>query len=268
MIVNATSTLKTSLIISTYNWPEALDLVLKSLLSQSVMPGEVIVADDGSRKETAQLIARYQPDFHVPLIHEWHEDKGFRKTIILNKALKRATGDYIIQVDGDIILHKDFIRDHVANATCGFFIKGSRGRLTEKKSKKILRTKQTNISSLEGGIQSRINATHLPLLSPLFFKDDTKTRNIKGCNFAFWKDDMIAVNGYNNDLKGWGHEDIEFPARLVNYGIKRRQLKMTAVCYHIYHKLVSRNSEDTNLKVYEEVIEKKIVRCANGYDQA
>jgi glycosyltransferase involved in cell wall biosynthesis len=256
-----------TLLISTYNWPEALDLVLKSVLSQNVMPEEVIVADDGSRKETADLIKHYQEKFPVPLIHEWHEDNGFRKTIILNKALKRAKGEYIVQVDGDIILHPDFIKDHKANATEGFFIKGSRGRLTARKSNHVLRTKDIRLHSLHRGVQSRINATRFPLLSPIFHKDDLKTRNVKGCNFAFWKKDMIAVNGYNNDLAGWGHEDIEFPARLVNYGIKRRQLKMTAVCFHIHHELRSRSNEDSNLKVYEEVVERKIVRCENGIDQ-
>lgn len=256
-----------TLLISTYNWPEALDLVLKSVMIQTVMPKEVIVADDGSRQETIDLVKSYQQKFPVPLIHEWHEDNGFRKTIILNKALKKATGEYIVQVDGDIILHKDFIKDHQANATKGFFIKGSRGRLTDRRSKAVLKSKNIAISSLQPGVMSRINATRLPLLSPVFHKDDTKTRNVKGCNFAFWKSDMLAVNGYNNDLSGWGHEDIEFPARLVNYGVKRRQLKMTAVCFHIHHELRSRSNEDSNLKVYEDVVANKIVRCENGIDQ-
>ena len=256
-----------TLLISAYNWPEALDLVLRSVLAQTVMPEEVIIADDGSRQETIDLVKKYQENFPIPLIHEWHEDKGFRKTLILNKALKKAKGDYIVQVDGDIILQKNFIKDHRENAVPGFFIKGSRGRLTEKKSKAVLKSKKIDISSLHSGVQSRINATRLPVLSPFFHKDDFKTRNVKGCNFAFWRADMLAVNGYNNDLAGWGHEDIEFPARLVNNGIKRRQLKMTAVCFHIHHELRSRSNEDTNLRVYEEVVEQKIIRCKNGIDQ-
>lgn len=258
---------KTTLLISTYNWSEALDLVLKSVLSQSVFPDEVIIADDGSKEDTAKLIESYQRSFPIPLFHEWHEDMGFRKTIILNKSIKKAKGDYIVQIDGDIILHKDFIKDHIHHSAKGYFIKGSRGRLSEKKSKEILRSKRIEIFSWQAGVKSRINATRLPLLSPLFYANDRNTRNVKGCNFAVWKGDLMSVNGYNNDLTGWGHEDIELPARLVNFGIKRRQLKMTAVCYHIYHNIVDRNNEDKNLRVYEEVIEKKIIRCINGIEQ-
>ena len=117
------------------------------------------------------------------------------------------------------------------------------------------------------GVGSRINGTRFPLLSPLFYGDPSKTNDLRGCNFAFWKSDFVAVNGYNNELNGWGHEDIELAARLVNYGVKRKQLKMTAVCFHIYHKLASRSNEDNNLRVYQEVLEKKIIRCANGIEQ-
>lgn len=258
---------KTTLLISTYNWPEALDLVLMSVKKQTVLPDEVIIADDGSKEETRKLIQKYQENFPVPLIHQWHEDNGFRKTIILNKSIKEAKGDYIIQVDGDIILHRRFVEDHIKYAEKGFFVKGSRGRLTEEKSQKVLSAKNITFSSLEPGIKSTINATRFPLFAPLFFGNANSSRNIKGCNFAFWRTDAVAVNGYNNDISGWGHEDIEFPARMINLGIKKKQLKMVAVCFHIYHKIVSRKSEADNLSVYYNVVENKIVRCKNGIDQ-
>lgn len=256
-----------SLLISTYNWKEALDIVLRSVVKQSVMPGEVIVADDGSKLDTAQLIEQYKREFPTTLLHEWHDDKGFRKSVVLNRAIKKATGDYIIQIDGDIILHTDFIKDHCYHAAPGYFIKGSRGRLTKRKSEMVLHTKQIDIASWEKGVMSRINATHLPLLAPLLYGDPHNTRNVKGCNMAYWRSDAIAVNGYNNSIAGWGHEDIEFAARLANSGIKRRQLKLAAVCYHIHHNLASRSSEEDNLKAYEEVVAKKIAWCDNGIEQ-
>ena len=99
-----------SLILATYNWKEALELVLMSVMRQSVKPFEVIIADDGSREDTKALIDEYRKKFDIPLIHVWHEDKGFRLSEIRNKAIKQARGNYIIQIDGDTILHKDFVK--------------------------------------------------------------------------------------------------------------------------------------------------------------
>lgn len=257
--------ISSSLIVSTYNWPEALDLVLLSILNQTVFPIEVIIADDGSTNKTKELIEKYQKIFSVKLMHVWHEDDGFRKTIILNEAYRIAQGDYIIQIDGDIILNKYFIEDHLKNAKPGYFIKGSRGRLTETRSKLLLENRNINLNAFTSGMQSRINATRLPFLRCLFYGKKVMSRKLKGCNFAVWKRDFVNVNGYNNDLTGWGHEDIELAARLNNNGVYTRQLKLTAVCFHIYHKINSRASESNNLAVYQKTIEEKIATCSNGF---
>lgn len=256
-----------SLLISTYNWPQALELILSSVLLQELLPDEILIADDGSKVETKELIDSFRSKFSIPIKHFWQEDKGFRKTLILNEALRNASGDYIIQIDGDIILHPSFIKDHLENCSPGYFIKGSRGRLTEKKSKQIFKTKNIHIHSLMSGVKSRINSTRCTLLSPFFHGDPYRTNDLRGCNFAFWKKDFMAVNGYNNDLLSWGHEDIELAARLVNFGVKRKQLKMTAVCFHIHHPLESKSRENYNYSVYEEVAKNKIIRCKNGIEQ-
>ena len=257
---------KISLIISTYNWPEALELVFKSVLQQTVYPLEVIIADDGSGAATNAVIEDFKAKISIPVKHVWHEDKGFRKTIILNEAVKQAVGDYIVQIDGDIILHPKFIEDHLNYASIGHFIKGSRGRLMMKKTKEVLQSKSIAIHSLTKGLASTINATRCPLFSPLFYGDPKLSRKVKGCNFAFWKDDFMAVNGYNNDLEGWGHEDIEIAARLVNNGTKCKHLKMVAVCYHLYHQINSRNQENSNLNVYENTIKNNIKYCIDGFN--
>ena len=257
-----------SVLISTYNWPEALDLVFQSILIQTIMPKEIVIADDGSGIETKQLIESYQPKLLIPIKHVWHEDKGFRKTLIMNKAIKQIEGDYIIQIDGDILLNPYFIEDHIKNAKEGYFIRGSRGMLTAQKSYNILKkTKKIRISPFDKGLLSKINGTRLPCFSSLFYGKPNSSRKVKGCNFAFWKKDFINVNGYNNALMGWGHEDIELAARLVNMEIKCKQLKMVAVCYHLYHPLNSRQQEESNLQVYEKVINEGIKKCSNGYWQ-
>ena len=120
-----------SLVICTYNWPQALELVLMSVKRQTHLPEEVIIADDGSREETSQLIKRFQKDFPTKLLHVWHEDIGFRRTVILNKAIAKATGDYIISIDGDIITEKHFIEDHLYLSEPGVFVYGKRAKIKE-----------------------------------------------------------------------------------------------------------------------------------------
>src|SRR5690349_16761621 len=111
-----------SLIISTYNWPDALELCLQSVQQQRLLPGEVIIADDGSSKETGQVIERFQKRLLVPLHHIWQTDEGFRLGMIRNKAMAAAKGEYLIQIDGDLVLHPDFVYDHVHAAKKGYFL--------------------------------------------------------------------------------------------------------------------------------------------------
>lgn len=106
-----------TLIVSTYNRPDALTLCLESILHQNILPSEVIIGDDGSTEETRKVINRYQKKFPVPLIHVWQEDKGFRLAKARNKCLAKASYEYIIQIDGDLILHRDFVKDHLAFCT-------------------------------------------------------------------------------------------------------------------------------------------------------
>lgn len=130
--------MKVSLVISTYNWKDALCLCLLSVTRQTVIPTEVIIADDGSRSDTKLLIEEFKNHFPCPIKHVWHEDNGWRKCIIMNKAFAVCEGDYIIEIDGDIIMHSHFIEDHVTEATPGCFLVGSRGKINEKLLKRLL----------------------------------------------------------------------------------------------------------------------------------
>lgn len=253
-----------TLLISTYNWPEALELVLKSVSGQTRLPTEILIADDGSDERTKEIIDSFALKMQIPISHFWHEDKGFRKTIIMNKALENVAGEYVIQIDGDIILHPHFIEDHLEEAKEGFYIKGSRSMLSQNRTKQILETKNIRIHPLTEGVGSKINASRVPLLSILFRGDKYRSNNLRGCNFSFWKKDFIAVNGYNHDLEGWGHEDIELAARLTNLGIKQRQLKLKAVCFHLYHKINPRHNEDLNYRKYLSTVENGTTKCKNG----
>ena len=253
-----------SLVLSTYNWPEALQVTLESVSMQTVLPDEILIADDGSDMATKAVIEAFQQKITIPIVHFWQEDNGFRKTLIMNKAIVAAKYPYVIQIDGDIVIHPKFIADHRDEAAPGYYIKGSRSMLSPDRTKKILETKDPKINALSSGVGSKINATRFPALSSFFRGDRFRSNNLRGCNFSFWKQDFIEVNGYNNDLKGWGHEDIELAARLSNLGIKQRQLKMKAVCFHLYHKINSRHNEDINYQKYLKTVKDGIIRCADG----
>jgi len=257
---------KVSLIVSTYNWPEALNLCLQSIRNQVFLPDEVIVADDGSGEETRQLIESIISEFPTPLKHVWHEDAGFRKTIILNNAIKVASGEYIVQVDGDVILNKYFIKDHLFSAEWGTFVRGTRAMLSPKKTQQIFHSGNINLSPWDAGVINRNNAMRFSIFQSLGSRKEMSSRSVRGSNLAFWKSDFIHVNGYNNDLTGWGHEDEELAARLINNGITKKIVKLCAVQYHLHHAHLSRQNENWQNSIVQKTVAEKIMRCTNGYD--
>src|SRR5690606_28920665 len=189
----------TSLIISTYNWPQALNLCLKSVNNQSQMPDEVIIADDGSGLLTKQLIDKLKRNFKVPLHHVWHEDIGFRKSLILNKAVKVASSKYIIQIDGDVILDKNFVKDHLSVIEEKTFIRGTRAHLKDDILPLIFKEERISFSCYDKGIKNRFNALRIPFLDWLFTKKKSWSEGVRGCNVVFWIQDFVAVNSYSNE---------------------------------------------------------------------
>ena len=133
-----------SLIISTYNWPQALQLCLESVRQQKVMPQEVFIADDGSGEETRTLIQQFQKNFPVPLHHVWHPDNGFQRAKILNRTIAQTNNHYVVQIDGDVIVHPRFVEDHLSLATEGRFLAGGGINLSQEISKEVLAKKTAN----------------------------------------------------------------------------------------------------------------------------
>ncbi|WP_234733541.1 glycosyltransferase family 2 protein [Tellurirhabdus bombi] len=267
--VNSKRGIKTTLIISTYNWPEALHLCLLSVCRQSVLPDEVIVADDGSTIETYSLIERMKAHFPIPLIHVWQEDEGFQLAKIRNKAIARASHEYIIQVDGDLILHKHFVQDHLDLSKPGTFITGSRVLMNDKLSERLLRTKKTSTGILALGISNHTNRFQIKFLRD-YFADRYKPNDInklRGCNMAFWRADLIRINGYNEEFYGWGKEDNDIAARLMNAGLKKRTIKFGGIVFHMYHPEQSRTRCPENERKLALTIANKVVYCNMGVNQ-
>lgn len=259
--------MKVALLISTYNWPEALELVLISLNNQSVKPNVILIADDGSKKGTKTLIETFQNKSDLPILHFWHEDKGFRKSLILNMAIAGSNADYIIQIDGDCIMHRDFIKDHKAMMEPQTYLFGSRVNIQESFLRELFSKKKTDFGFFAKGIKKRTRNLRVPLFAKFFKKNDEISDKLRGCNVSFWRDDFISVNGYNEDMEGWGREDSELFIRMINKGIRGRRLRYRGIIYHIWHKVKDQSRFNINDSIQEKTIAEKSNWCENGIDK-
>jgi len=256
-----------SLLVSTYNWPRALELVLESVRQQRVLPVEVVIADDGSRDDTRRLIERLTPGFPVPLVHVWHEDTGFRLAAIRNKGIAAARGDYIVQIDGDILLHPAFIAAHSAFARRGVWVQGSRALLNASCTARLLNGTQRDVTGLSAGVQQRQNALYIPWLSRFIRGPRDGMQRVRGAHMAFWREDLVRVNGYDERIEGWGREDSELATRLINADVQRRNLKFAAVAYHLWHTSANFDSVTRNHQRLERTRHERLVRTELGLDQ-
>lgn len=256
--------MKVSLIVSTYNNPKFLFLTLAGALNQTRMPDEILVADDGSTYDTGQLVEQMAAKSVVPIRHIWHPDEGFRLAAIRNKAIDAAEGDYIIQIDGDIVLHPMFVSDHLRMARNGWFFSGSRVLLSEATTAEMIRGKFTQLPALSPE-RKDMNGFRFPLLMKLMrcYKQ-CNGGYVRGCNMAFWKQDLVAINGYNEAIQGWGREDSELSYRLINSGVKKGFIKFGAIEYHLYHPENSRADDAANIAIMETARKSGITRTPDG----
>ncbi|HFQ90715.1 MAG TPA: glycosyltransferase [Desulfobulbus sp.] len=259
--------MRVSLIVTTYNWKEALELSLRSALVQERLPLEIIVADDGSGPDTARVVARIREEAGIPVIHCWQRDRGFRLARSRNRAIARARGDYIILVDGDILLEKHFLLDHCKFARPGYFVQGTRVLLNRELSEEILRTGGLEDGFCTSRVENRKNCFRSNVLARLFSFRSRRIGGIKTCNFAFWKKDAVAINGFNEEFVGWGREDSEFTVRLLNAGIRRQNVRFNALAYHLWHPMNDRARLDENDRILERTIRDRLSWCARGIDQ-
>jgi glycosyltransferase involved in cell wall biosynthesis len=256
-----------SVLVATYNWPAALALVLQQLRRQTERPLEVLIADDGSGPETRDLIARESATYPVRLVHCWHEDRGFRAGAIRNQAIARARGDYVLQIDGDILLHEGAVAAHRAFARAGSFVQGSRALCNEALTQRLLAGERVPLTPWTAGLENRVNAAYVPWLAPLSGGTRDTVERIRGCHIAFWRDDLLRVNGYDEAYEGWGREDSDLTVRLGHAGVVRRNLKFSAVAFHLWHPQASRDAFDRNDARLRAARQSRLVRATRGVDQ-
>ncbi len=251
-----------SVIISFYNNVKFLSMLLAGLEQQSCQDFEVIIADDGSNEQALKELKTLINNSKLSIKHIWHEDIGFRKTTILNQAIRTSNSDYLIFIDMDCIPHPEFVFEHLKNAQKGHFLTGRRVMLSKRfcqhldseKIKKGYIQKhffQLVFDSFLG--QSKHIEKGIYIRSPWLRKQiNNKERGLLGCNFSIFKDDLIAVNGFDEryHVAGVGEDtDIDYRLRLAGFKIKT--LQNIAIQYHLYHKLLPRS--DNNHALFKQV---------------
>lgn len=264
-----------SVIVTTYNWPDALTACLNSLLAQQDRQFEIIIADDGSTSETHQLINQFQQKSPIDIQHIFHDDRGFRAGTIRNKAVAASSGRYLLFVDGDCIALPSFIQRHRQLADPGYFVPGNRVLLNEAYTAHVLeqRIPLHNAKFMYFAmlwLRRRINRL-LPLIYWRFhprYRHPDFWQKAMTCNLAVWRNDFIAVNGFDEVFEGWGYEDSDLVIRLIHSGIKRKEGRFATPVLHLWHKQNDRSQHNQNYqRLLQRLNDQSLIRAERGIDQ-
>ena len=266
--------MKLSVVLSTYQSPALLERTLHGYRRQRLPPLEIVIADDGSGPETAALLERLASELSLDLRHVWHEDRGFRKCAILNRAIAEARGEYLLFSDGDCIPWAGFVESHAALARPGSFLSGGYFRLPRETTERltiadIATGRHEDIAWLHRhGVERSWRARRLAANGALARALDllTPTRATwNGHNASGWKDDLVAVNGFDERM-GYGGEDRELGERLVILGRRGRQIRHRAVVVHQWHErgYVSDEVLRANRRIRRETARAGVARTPFG----
>ena len=266
---------KISVIITTYNRPDALAAVLEACFCQDDNQFEIIIADDGSTHNTRQCVENLKRRSPVPLLHVWQPDKGFRAARARNQGILAASGDYIVFLDGDCMPQPSFISQHRKLAKPGYLVTGSRVLLSPGYTLRLL-AERINLRGLTlwDKLKLRLTGDLNKFLQTVLTLPDVgresrrfSWRRIKSCNLGVWRSDLDTVNGFDESFQGWGHEDSDLVVRLFNAGVMRKEGAFATEVYHLWHKENERSLEDRNRHIVLQRAADKTVRAAQGLRQ-
>lgn len=266
--------MRVSTIITTYNQPEQLEKVMWGYAGQTYADFELIIADDGSSPSTIEVIDRVAAQSGLNVLHVWHEDRGFRKTEILNRAVIAARGEYLILSDGDCIPRDDFVETHARLARPGCFLSGGYIKLPREVSNTIsVDDVRTGRAMDAGWLKSLgwhpgkramrlMRGGALPVLLDLV----TPTRRTwNGHNSSTWRTAILSVNGFDLDM-AYGGLDRALGERLMNAGISGKQVRHRTPCLHLYHErpYVDPLKWKHNHEIRKRIRRNKEIRAHNG----
>jgi glycosyltransferase involved in cell wall biosynthesis len=267
--------LKTAVIVTTYNRPDALRAVLEGYLAQQAAAFELLIADDGSGDETRELVASYASRAPFPLRHVWQEDRGFRAAAIRNRALAQTTADYVIFSDGDCVPPTFFVQRHLALAEVNCFVAGNRVLLSESFTKRVLCDR---IAIHDWGALRWLVAfakRDVNRVSPLVRLPGNILRKmaprrwegVKTCNLAAWRADLVRINGLDERYSGWGLEDSDLVIRLINSGVQHKSGRFHAPVLHLWHRENDRSALAENQARLKALLASGSVVALEGLDR-
>jgi len=264
-----------SVIVTTYNRPDALRAVLAGLLAQTDGEFEILIADDGSRDDTRELVTTVARASAVPVRHVWQEDKGFRAGAARNRAAAVARGEYVIFLDGDCVPRPDWITRHRALAERRWMVAGNRILLSEAFTRLVLASgtpihqwteEQWRAAAARGDI-NRTRPLKTYALGPLRKLAARRWSRVRTCNLGVWLKDLRSVNGFDEVFEGWGFEDSDLAVRLLNHGTRRKEGAFATGVLHLWHRENDRRNEGRNWEHLQQRIARREVRATSGLDR-
>jgi glycosyltransferase involved in cell wall biosynthesis len=261
-----------SLIIATYNRADAMNAVLRSLARQSDKNFEIIIADDGSGQEIRDTVAAWTPRLGVPVKHVWHEDRGYRLPEIRNQAMRASSGRYLVWLDGDCIARSDFVAAHRSLAEPGYFVAGNRVLLSQALSERIiaerLEPETWSVAKwmalrLRGEANRAIPLLRLPL-GPLRKLHARRWEGVRGGNMAYFREDLVRIDGFDASYVGWGPEDSDAVIRVIRSGILRKDGRFATGVLHLWHKEADRSRLEANRAKLDNLLNSDRVRALRG----
>ncbi|MFQ5355210.1 MAG: glycosyltransferase [Mariprofundaceae bacterium] len=257
-----------AVVISTYNNPDFLQLVLQAYKRQTDTHFKIYIADDGSKNETRELIERFSEDFPVSIEHVWHEDKGFRKATIHNAVIRRIREPYILFTDGDCIPLSGMIATHRRLAQKNTLISGRRILISQAWTRELCKQKRfpdgNNVTVwLRRRLRGEVNRI-VPMLLPVYLgATHQRLQGIRGCHLSCWHRDVLQVDGFDEIYEGWGREDSDLVMRLFHSGVQRRDLRGQPLL-HLWHPEEQRDGLSRNDLLLEESLKNGRIRAQKG----
>jgi len=267
--------MRVAVIVTTYNRPDALSAVLDGYAIQSDTGFELIVADDGSTADTAELVRRFAARVPFSVSHVWQEDEGFRAAAVRNKAAAKTEAQYIVFSDGDCVPSRTFVRQHRRLAERGWFLTGNRVLLSQALTSRVL-TEHVPIQDWTWAQWVRARgAGEVNRLVPLLRLPDGAWRRrhahewmgAKTCNLSLWREDLLRVNGLDESYSGWGLEDSDLVIRLLHAGVRHKNARFAAPVFHLWHAEHDRTRLPANQKRLDELIHSRRVAATIGIDR-
>jgi len=259
-------------VISTYNRPKALNLVLQGLSRQKVQARQIVVGDDGSTDETRDVIESWRSQ-GLPVEHCWHEDRGYRKSVIMNEAVRAVNQPLCIFTDGDCVPLEGFVRDHVRYAEAGYILAGPRMLANSALTQSLERGEDSCLGRsifwwlgqrARGNINRLLPLVHLP--DGAWRKSAPKKWEwVRGCNFSVETKHVWRVGGFEENLFGWGPDDSDIAVRMINSGVRVKSLRFAAPVLHLWHKEESRVTLEQNLAYLHAALAEKRTRASAGF---